>query len=62
MFASQMGRGAWVYGMNGASKLDYMVIKEVLFDHFGIKKKHRKQLMSDLMAMEIPALNAMHEK
>ena len=62
MFFASMGHGAWEQGMNGPSRLDYQTVVNVLFEHHGIKKKHRKALFADLQLMEIPALNAMHAK
>lgn len=62
MFFRSMGHGAWEYGMNGATRLDYGTVVNVLFDQRGIKKKCRKALFADLQIMEIPALNAMHAK
>jgi len=62
LFMSTLPHGAWENGMNGKSRLDYAIIQNVLFDHFGIKQKHRRAIMADLIVMEIPALNAMQEK
>ncbi len=59
---ASLPHGAWEQGMNGKSRLDYAVIQNVLFDHYDIKPKRRRAIMADLMVMEIPALNAMHEK
>ncbi|WP_341649930.1 DUF1799 domain-containing protein [Thauera humireducens] len=62
MFFRSLPRGAWDHGMNGPSRLDYRVINDVLFDHFGVKKKRRKQILADLFLMEGPALKEIHSK
>lgn len=58
-----MPHGAWVIdGMGGKLRLDYALINGVLFEHFGVKKGRRKQVLADLMVMEVPALEAMRKK
>ncbi len=55
-------RTQWNYSFSGITGLNYLVVIQIMDSVHNVKKKHRKQLMSDIMSLESGALSAFNDK
>jgi hypothetical protein len=54
-------RNRWHVGMAGRSGLDLSSLDHI-WHIVKVRRRHRKQIVADLLEMEDAALNAMHKK